>query len=173
MDRQQNQCEAPKPQAGSATTLSNQDYQFNDNQKNEFDQKYLTDTSGMIDFTEDQFNKLKSSRKFFGVTICPCSTRYKTEAQRDPQMLVRFALKMANSCKLKISALHFEYKTEKKLGRYPHIHFTCHKADTHWNYYSYGMHIYQEPIFHYQGWLSYCKKDELKEEYSFIDTQTP
>lgn len=164
MEKQVNQSEAHKPQAGSATTLSKQVNQLSD-----ADMENLR-ISNLIDFTEDQFNKLKSSRKFFGVTISPCSTRYKTESQRDPQMLVRFALKMANSCKLKISALHFEYKTEKKLGRYPHIHFTCHKADTHWNYYSYGMHIYTEPIFHYQGWLSYCKKDELKEEYSFIDT---
>lgn len=128
----------------------------------------------LMELSEDDFSNLQFQNYcFFGITITPCSTTWKINAQNNPQILADFAISMGQKNNFTISELHYEYKEEQKIGKYPHVHFTAIRKTTNFRFYSYGLHIKIKPIYNYPGWRSYCKKDELKSDYSFINTEEP
>lgn len=146
------QCEAP----GSETTISIKGIKpIKDIQIGEI----LEDIDFMI---------YSKKYKYYGVTIKPCSTIHKLKYQKDPQLLAELAIQLASVNKFAINELHFEYTTEKKHGKYPHIHFTALKSTSLFKFYQKGFSIYIEPIYNYNKWISYCKKDQDKIDYSFI-----
>lgn len=105
---------------------------------------------------------------FYGITVSPCSQANKMASQQDPQILSRFAESVGLSSKYVIHKLNFEIKTEKKNGDFPHIHYTVLKKGSLQRFYLKGYSIYITPVYSYEGWISYCKKDENKDDYSFV-----
>lgn len=115
------------------------------------------------------FQLYSKKYKFYGITIKPCSTANKLRYQADPQLLAELAIDLAKLNKFAINELHFEYTTEKKNGKYPHIHFTALKSTSLFKFYQKGYSIKIVPIYNYNKWISYCKKQqEVDNDYLFI-----
>lgn len=118
--------------------------------------------SHLMELTEEQYDELfEKEYKFYGITVCPCSNSWKQRTQDNPQLLADFAIQMATKNNATVAELHFEYKEEKKNGRYPHVHFTALKKSTNFRFYTYGLSIKIVPIYNFSGWKSYCLKDEI------------
>lgn len=147
-----------KGEAGSETTISKQVKPVKDIQIGE-----------VID--ELDFLTYSQHYNFFAFTIKPCSTFNKKKYAQNPQLLTEYVLQLAKINNFAVNELHYEFTTENKNGSYPHVHFTVLKKSTLTKLYSKGLSIYIEPIYNYDKWVSYCKKDQTKllDEYSFID----
>lgn len=122
-----------------------------------------------IQFTEPELvNLIENNYFLFGITVSPCSTKYKLKFKNKPQVLTEYALAMEYLYDLKIIDLHYEYKWERIIGKYPHIHFTVVSKDKKLKLIQKGLSIKINPIYNYIGWVNYCKKDELPSDYPFI-----